>query len=83
MPPGYNEQRMRTKYTVVLDREVDGRVIASVPGVPGCHAYGKSTAEAVRRVKAALIFYLKETLREGRRIPVQSRPVAVEISLAL
>jgi len=79
----YNEKRMRTKYTVVLDREVDGRVIASVPGVPGCHAYGKSTSEAVRRIKAALIFYLKETLREGHRIPVQSRPVSVEISLAL
>jgi len=38
---------MMTTYTVVLDRENDGRTIASVPGLPGCHAYGRSAAEAV------------------------------------
>jgi predicted RNase H-like HicB family nuclease len=74
---------MKTRFTVILDREVDGRVIASVPGVPGCHAYGRTPAGAVRRVKAALRFYLKEILREGSRVPTQPKPVAVEISLAL
>jgi predicted RNase H-like HicB family nuclease len=74
---------MTTSYTVVLDREEDGRIIASVPGVPGCHAYGRTPAGAVRRVKAALRFYLKQILREGRRVPTQPKPVAVQISLAL
>lgn len=68
---------------MILEREEDGRVIASVPGVPGCHAYGRAPAGAVRRVKAAPRFYLKEILREGRRVPIQPKPVAVEISLAL
>ena len=74
---------MTKTYTVVLDREDDGRVIASVPGVPGCHAYGRSPATAVRRVRAALRFYLKEIVREGGKLPAQTRPVTVDISLAV
>jgi len=74
---------MTMKYTVVLDREEDGRYIASVPGVPGCHAYGRTSAQAVRRVKSALAFYIKEIIEEGEKIPSQPKPVTVEVSLAL
>ena len=53
---------VKATYTVVIDRELDGRVIASVPGLPGCHAYGRTPSEAVRRVKGAVRFYLRETI---------------------
>lgn len=72
-----------TKYTVVLDREEDGRYIASVPGVAGCHAYGRTPVAAVRRVKSALLFYLKEIRSEGKKLPTQPKPVAVQIQLAV
>jgi predicted RNase H-like HicB family nuclease len=55
---------MKATYTVVLDREIDGRVMASIRGVPGCHAYGGTPREAVRRVQSALRFYLKEVLED-------------------
>ena len=74
---------MKTTYMAVLERESDGRVIASIPGVPGCHAYGRTPSEAVRRVKAALRFYLKEVLKEGGRLPKQPKPITVEIRLAV
>ncbi len=74
---------MKATYTVVLDREEDGRVIASVPGVPGCHAYGRTRSEAVRRVKSALKFYLQELLKEGKTPPKQPKPVTLEIQLAV
>ncbi len=74
---------MKAKYTVIFDREEDGRIIASVPGVPGCHAYGKTQSEAVRRVKSALTFYLQELLRQGKKPPKQAKPVTVEIQLAV
>jgi len=74
---------MKMKYTVVLDREEDGRIIASVPGVPGCHAYGRTRDQAVRKVKSALSFYLKEMIEEGEKLPSQPKPVTVEVSLAL
>lgn len=60
---------MQTSYTVVIDQELDGRAIASIPGVPGCHAYGRTPREAVRKAKNALRFYLKEVLRSGDKLP--------------
>jgi predicted RNase H-like HicB family nuclease len=74
---------MKAKYIVVLDRELDGRVIASVPGIPGCHVYGRTPSEAVRRVKPVLGFYLKQVLKEGKKLPKQPRPVSVEIHIAV
>ena len=74
---------MKARFTVVLDREIDGRAIASIPGVPGCHAYGRTPSEAVRRVRSALRFYVKETLREGKKLPKQPRPITVEIQVAV
>ena len=74
---------MKATYAAVLDRELDGRTIASIPGVPGCHAYGRTPAEAIRRVRAALRFYLRETLREGRKPPEQPKPITVKIRLAV
>lgn len=74
---------MNVTYTVVLDREDDGRLMASVPGVPGCHAYGRTPSEAVRKVTSALRFYLTEIIRSGRRPPVQPKPIAVKVSVAV
>lgn len=74
---------MQARYTVILDREADGRLIASVPGIPGCHAYGRTRKDAVHRVKQALQFFIEEMVREGRKPPKQSRPVTVEIQIAV
>lgn len=35
---------------VEVEREVDGRILASVPDLPGVMAYGVSEDEAVRKV---------------------------------
>jgi predicted RNase H-like HicB family nuclease len=74
---------VKTTYTVVLDREDDGRVIASVPGLPGCHAYGSTAGQAVRKVKAGLRFYLQELARLGQKPPQQPKPITVQISIAV
>jgi predicted RNase H-like HicB family nuclease len=74
---------MHAKYIVVLDREVDGRWIASVPGVPGCHVYGRTSSAAVRRLKSALRFYLAELRRLGKKPPRQPKPLTVEIDIAV
>lgn len=73
---------MSKNYIVVFDRELDGRHIASVPGIPGCHAYGRTPAEALRRVKSALSFFVREIRREGRKLPGQPRRIVAEITIA-
>lgn len=37
---------------VEVEREEDGRVLASVPDLPGVMAYGSTEDEAIRKVKA-------------------------------
>ncbi len=74
--------RRSIRYVVVFDREVDGRVIAGVPGVPGCLVYGPTAASALRRIKKVLRFYLTSIKKLGKTPPKQPRPVAVEIQLA-
>jgi predicted RNase H-like HicB family nuclease len=60
---------VRIRYTVVLDREEDGRVIASVPGVPGCHVHGRTPREAVAKARKALQFYVDALKEDGRLRP--------------
>ena len=72
-----------SQFTVVLDRENDGRIIASVPGVPGCHAYGRSPSEAIKRVTRSLHFYLETAQSLGIPVPKQVNPVAVQVQVAV
>lgn len=63
----------RYKIVVVFDTEADGMVIASAPGIPGGHVYGRTRAEALRRQRSALRFYIRlwsiETFFEAGRTP--------------
>ena len=45
---------------VESDREVDGRILASVPDLPGVMAYGDSEIEAVRKVKTIALQVLAD-----------------------
>jgi predicted RNase H-like HicB family nuclease len=45
---------------VEIEREEDGRILASVPDLPGVMAYGASEAEAVRKVKAIALLVLAD-----------------------
>jgi len=72
---------VKLRYVVTLDREEDGRYIASVPEVPGCHVYGRTRRQAVARARAALQFYV-DTLRKQGRKPPRQPLVAVEVVVA-
>ncbi|TMA82816.1 MAG: type II toxin-antitoxin system HicB family antitoxin [Deltaproteobacteria bacterium] len=61
---------VKLRYVVTIERESDGRFIASVPEVPGCHVYGRTRRQAVERARRALQFYV------GRRLSGGSAPGA-------
>jgi predicted RNase H-like HicB family nuclease len=60
-------------YAVEVEREVDGRWIAEVPGLPGAMAYGQSREEAVRRAQALSLRVLAERLENGESLPQVER----------
>jgi predicted RNase H-like HicB family nuclease len=50
---------------VEFDREEDGRWIAVVESIPGCHVYGKTREEALRKVEALALHAVAEKLEDG------------------
>ncbi len=71
----------RYRFVVVFDSEDDGRIIASAPGIPGGHVYGRTRAEALRRLRSALRFYVREALGKGHCPRPQSRAAVAEIEV--
>jgi predicted RNase H-like HicB family nuclease len=52
---------------VEVDREEDGRVLASVPELPGVMAYGGTEEEAIRKVESIALQVLAEMIESGCR----------------
>ena len=54
---------------VELEREEDGRILASVPDLPGVMAYAASEEEAVRKVKSIALQVLADMIASGEDVP--------------
>jgi len=54
---------------VEVEREDDGRFLASVPDLPGVMAYGAGEQEAVRKVKAIALQVLADMIESGEDVP--------------
>lgn len=54
---------------VDLEREVDGRWLASVPELPGVMAYGTTSEEAIRKAKAVALQVLADMIESGEDVP--------------
>jgi len=54
---------------VEVDREEDGRILASIPELPGVMAYGDSEETAVRKVKSIALQVLADMIESGEDVP--------------
>ncbi len=54
---------------IELEREEDGRMLASVPELPGVMAYGADEAEALRKVKSIALQVLADMIESGEEVP--------------
>jgi predicted RNase H-like HicB family nuclease len=54
---------------VEVQREEDGRILASVPDLPGVMAYGRTEDEAVRKVKSIALQVLADMIDSGEEVP--------------
>ena len=41
-------------FDVILEKDVSGWIIASVPALPGCHTQGKTKKDALKNIKEAI-----------------------------
>ncbi|HLN00543.1 MAG TPA: type II toxin-antitoxin system HicB family antitoxin [Bryobacteraceae bacterium] len=54
---------------VQIEREADGRFLASVPDLPGVMAYAETKDAAVRKVKAIALQILADMIESGEEVP--------------
>jgi predicted RNase H-like HicB family nuclease len=59
------ENDMARRYTVVIERDEDGMLVGSVPGLPGCHTQARSMDELLERVREAIELCLEVEGDEG------------------
>ncbi|GAA6614768.1 type II toxin-antitoxin system HicB family antitoxin [Scytonema sp. NUACC26] len=45
---------MRREFNVIVERDADGYLVASVPSLPGCHTQAKSLDELMERIREAI-----------------------------
>jgi predicted RNase H-like HicB family nuclease len=54
---------------VELEREEDGRYLASVPDLPGVMSYGSTEEESIRKVKTIALQVLADMIESGEEVP--------------
>lgn len=52
-----------------IDREEDGRILASVPDLPGVMAYSSTEQEAVPKVESIALQVLADMIESGEDVP--------------
>lgn len=67
---------------VSFDREEDGRWIAVVDSIPGCHVYGTTREEALTKVEALALHAVAERLEEGEISAEDAANVSFVVSAA-
>jgi predicted RNase H-like HicB family nuclease len=50
---------MNKNFNVVIERDTEGYLIASVPSLPGCHTQAKSLDILMERIREAIELYLE------------------------
>jgi predicted RNase H-like HicB family nuclease len=54
---------------VEIEREEDGRYLASLPDLPGVMAYGETEEFALRKAKAIALQVLADMIENGEELP--------------
>ena len=54
---------------VEIEREDEGRLLASVPDLPGVMVYGTTPDEAIRKVKVIALQVLADMIESGEDVP--------------
>ena len=54
---------------IEIEREDDGRILASVPDLPGVMAYADTEAAVVRKVKSIALQVLADMVESGDDVP--------------
>jgi len=61
----YYSEEMKKIYTVIIEKDENGWLIADVPEIQGCHTQAKTMDKLMERTKEAIQLCLDEDLEVG------------------
>ncbi len=64
-------------FTIEIEQEDDGRIIAEIPDLPGVLVYGKSRDQAIALAKALALRVLADRLEHGESVPEMANVFSV------
>ena len=53
------------EYDVIVERDEEGYLVATVPAIPGCHTQARSLDELMERIREAIRLCLEEEGEPG------------------
>ncbi|ADI02593.1 type II toxin-antitoxin system HicB family antitoxin [Syntrophothermus lipocalidus] len=65
---------MSRRFLVIIEQDEDGKYIASVPSLPGCHTQADNLADLEKRIQEAISLYLDEA---GDIVPTTEKLIGV------
>ena len=68
-------------YTVILERDPSGMVVAHVPALRGCVSQGKNKREVMRNIKEAIGLYIETLIEHGQPVPTETGCEVVEVAV--
>ena len=69
------------RYTVILERDPDGVIVAHVPALRGCVSQGRTKREALQNVKEAIALYIETLIDHGQPVPTEAAREVVELAV--
>ena len=74
-------QIMEKKYSVVVEKGMDGYFIAEVPELPGCYSQGKTMKEVMANIKEAIELYI-ESVQDLKKKPEKKFVAIKEVAVS-
>ena len=68
-------------FTVVIERDEDGRYLAICPALQGCYTEGETEEEARLLIKEAIKLHLEDRLERGEHIREEVGVASIQVAL--
>ena len=67
------------KFLVVVERDPDGYLVASVPSLPGCHTQAKNLDQLTKRIREAIQLYLETEGQKAASAAEQTELIGIQL----
>jgi predicted RNase H-like HicB family nuclease len=69
------------EFTVVVERDEDGRFLALCPALQGCYTEGETEEEALRLIEDAIRLHVEDRLAKGE--PIHHEVAVSQVKIAV